>query len=64
MTCPFCNREMEKGRLTAGDYWIRWIPESGADFIDAVTISRFSLRNKGTPAYACQTCRKVIADIK
>lgn len=64
MICPFCGREMEPGRLTAGGYWVRWIPEGGADLMDAVTVSRFSLRNKGTPAFLCQTCRKLIADLK
>lgn len=64
MICPFCGREMEQGRLTAGGYWIRWIPEDGMDLVDAVTVSRFSLRNRGTSAYLCQTCRKVIADMK
>lgn len=64
MTCPFCGREMESGRLTAGGYWVRWIPAGGIDLVDAVTVSRFSLRNKGVPAHFCQTCRKLIADMK
>lgn len=64
MTCPFCGGEMERGRLTAGGYWIRWIPEHGMDLVDAVTVSRFSLRNKGTPAQLCPACRKIIADMK
>ena len=64
MTCPFCGKEMEPGRLTAGGYWIRWIPEGGIDLMDPVTVSPMSLRNKGTPAQLCQTCRKVIADLK
>lgn len=54
---------MEPGLLTAGGCWIRWIPEGGADLVDAVTVSRMSLWNKGTPAQLCQTCRKVIADL-
>lgn len=62
MNCPNCGKEMEKGRLTAGGYWIRWIPEGGVDLVDKVTISRFSLSSKGIPAYVCQTCRKLIAD--
>ena len=62
MNCPVCGREMAKGRLTAGGYWIRWVPEDGMDLLDAVTISRLSLVKKGAPARICQTCRKVIAD--
>lgn len=62
MNCPQCGKELEKGRLTAGGYWIRWIPEGGIDLVDAVTVSRQSLRAKGTPAWICRTCRKVIAD--
>ena len=62
MTCPQCGKEMQKGRLTAGGYWIRWVPDSGVDIFNAVTISRLSLSGKGVSAYNCQTCRKVIAD--
>ena len=62
MNCPICGKEMEKGRMTAGGYWILWIPEGGIDMIDAVTISRLSLLSKGKPAYNCQACRKIIAD--
>ena len=62
MNCPVCHKEMKKGRLTAGGYWIRWVPEGGVDLFHAVTIRRFSLCAKGTPAYICQTCRKLIAD--
>lgn len=65
MTCPFCGREMEPGRLTAGGYWIRWIPEDGADIIDAVTVARMAfLGRSSASAHLCQTCRKLIADIK
>ena len=62
MNCPICGKEMEKGRMTAGGYWIRWIPEGCIDMIDAVTISRQSLFSKGIPAYNCQTCHKIVAD--
>lgn len=62
MKCPNCQREMERGRLTAGGYWIRWIPEKGIDLVNAVTVSRFSLFNKGVPAHICQTCRTLVAD--
>ena len=62
MDCPDCQKEMEKGRLTAGGYWIRWIPEGGIDLMDAVTIRRFSLFAKGGAAYICQNCRKLIVD--
>ena len=62
MNCPVCGKWMEKGRLTAGGYWIRWVPEDGVDVFNAVTISRFSLIKKGVSAHICQTCRKVIAD--
>lgn len=60
--CPQCGREMEPGRLTAGGYWIRWVPQKGIDLVDAVTVSRLSLRGRGTPAYVCQNCRKLVAD--
>lgn len=64
MTCPFCGKEMELGRLTAGGYWIRWVPEDGMDLVDAVTVARMTLLGRsGVPAYFCQTCRKVIADL-
>ena len=62
MNCPGCGKEMANGRLTAGGYWIRWVPEDGMDLFNAVTVSRFSLSNKGVSAHICQTCRKVIAD--
>ena len=62
MNCPSCGKEMKKGRLTAGGYWIRWVPEEGIDLVDAVTVSRMSLSGKGKPAWICQTCRKVIVD--
>lgn len=62
MECPGCHKEMEYGRLTAGGYWIRWVPGKGIDLVNAVTVSRFSLSNKGVPAYICQTCRKLVAD--
>ena len=62
MICPSCGKEMETGRLTAGGYWVRWIPEGGKDLIHAETTSPFFLRAKGVPACICRTCRKVIAD--
>ena len=62
MNCPICGKEMEKGRLTAGGYWIRWVPEDGIDLMDSITVSRLSLIKKGVPACICQVCRKVIAD--
>ncbi len=62
MNCPICGKEMEMGRLTAGGYWIRWVPEGGIDLMDSVTVSRLSLIKTGVPAYICQACRKVIAD--
>lgn len=53
---------MEEGRLTAGGFQIRWVPEGGHDLLDKVKISRFSLSPKGVPAWICRTCRRVMAD--
>ena len=62
MNCPKCGKAMERGRMTAGGFSIRWLPEGGVHLLDKVMISRFSLSPKGVPAYICQACRKVIAD--
>ena len=53
---------MEKGRLTAGGYWIRWVPEEGVDLFNAVTVSRMSLSAKGVSAWICRECRRVTAE--
>ncbi len=67
MNCPKCGKEMEEGRMTAGQNGIFWIPENKSmtrSFFDSktVTISERSFSAKGVPAYICQACRKVIAD--
>lgn len=67
MNCPNCGKEMEPGRMTAGGRPIYWVPEGESTLLagfgdGAVTISGFSFSTKGTPAYICQTCCKVIAD--
>lgn len=62
MNCPKCGGLMEEGRLTAGGFQIRWVPEGGHDLLDKVKISRFSLSSKGVPAWICRTCRRVMAD--
>ena len=62
ITCPQCGKEMQKGRLTAGGYWIRWVPEGGMDIFNCVTVSRLTLVKKGPAASICQACRKVIVD--
>lgn len=60
--CPQCGREMERGRLTAGGFQVRWVPESGHALFHRVVVSRFSLSPRGVPAYICRACRKVTAD--
>ena len=62
MNCPKCGKEMEKGTLTAGGRLVQWRPDEGSS--GSVTICKFSLSfsPKGTPAYICRICRKVIAD--
>ncbi len=62
MKCPKCGKEMEEGRLTAGGYWIRWLPAESVPFLtDHVTISPLSLSGKGVDADLCKDCRMVIA---
>ena len=63
MKCPNCGKEMEKGRLTAGGYWIRWVPEEGVDLFNAVTVSRMSLSAKGVSAWICRECRGVLTAV-
>ena len=53
---------MERGRLTAGGFQVRWVPEGGHALFHRVVVSRFSLSPRGVPAYICRTCRKVTAD--
>ena len=67
MNCPICGKEMEPGRMTAGGYNIRWVPEGKSTLFSifgdhTVTISGTSFSSKGVPAYLCPTCRKVIAN--
>ncbi len=63
MNCPACGNEMEKGRLTAGGYSMRWLPEDSLnELLDKVVVSKASFSTKGVPAYICQTCRRVIAE--
>ncbi len=70
MTCPWCQKEMEKG-LIQSPHEIAWLPgekrrffSTRAEFNDgAVTLSRFSaLRGSAVRAWLCRDCGKVIID--
>ena len=53
MNCPACGNEMKKGRLTAGGYSMRWLPEDSLnELLDKVVVSKASFSTKGVPAYA------------
>lgn len=67
MDCPFCGKPMIPGRMTAGGYQIRWVPEGVSTALSAfdsrrIVISPLSMSTKGKPAEICPDCRKVITD--
>ena len=69
MDCPICGREMEEGRLSAGEYSIKWTTKkwsfSGkAGSPDEIQIQDFALlRRNRARAFLCWKCRKILLDI-
>lgn len=68
MKCPYCGREMDLGRVSAGGHRADWIPEGKGLPLFAwsqspgVELLKYSLSSKGTPAFRCESCRKVIIE--
>lgn len=73
MNCPFCGKEMEKGRIPTNAYEVMWLPESVSKpqfFIDNDKLKRlngivikkftFGMKNRKIDADICRNCKKGI----
>lgn len=70
MVCPYCQKEMEKGSLVGGHWYLHYVPDG-----EQLPLSIFSKNPKGvkfkvtilnglgyTDAFRCNECKKIIVD--
>jgi len=67
MTCPYCGKEMEKGRIGCGDRAIDWVPDGHTgtlfEFIKPTSGVRVNpMFSNGACAYHCEACRKIVVE--
>lgn len=71
MKCPYCQKEMRLGRITASNV-LAWTPdgESASGFTrwarseNSVLLGKwYGLVDASVVAYLCDDCRKVIIDV-
>lgn len=62
MICPYCQREMRRGELTAdGGRGITWWPSDDPSWNRAI-VAKSTLLPSKAEAYYCEPCRKIILD--
>ena len=71
MTCPWCGKEMETGYLMGNrgiwwapgrpDAWAKWVSAAAAE--GAVQVDTEGALFTYQTAWACQGCRKLVADL-
>lgn len=66
MNCPYCNEEMQKGRIQGDTYALSWIPEGERTLFPRHSIrlgERSIFRLSKIESYYCLECKKLITDL-
>lgn len=73
MTCPYCNKEMQKGTVSGNRARLQWLPEKkSSDVLEKldramgvtgqIEAARYNFAGFQIEAHYCEDCQKLIVD--